>query len=82
LKFQHWRCIGCGVCIAKCDKQALRLAPRSKRAPVPKNYGQMIVDSVSQLAGVQKYTTHSIGPRFTNMLGDWIQRGMTRKMRT
>ena len=40
--------------------QALRLVPRPKRVPVPRNYGQVIVDSVSELAGVQKYTTHSI----------------------
>lgn len=80
LHFQSWRCIGCGVCISKCKKKALKLVPRPESPPVPKNYGQMIVDSVSQFAGIQKYTrAHSIGPRFANMIGDWIQLGMTKK---
>ncbi len=82
LKFQHWRCIGCGVCIPKCEKDALRLVPRPERKPVPRNYGQMIVDSVGQLTGLQKYQAPVIGPRFANMLGDWIQMGMTRKKRS
>ena len=78
LKLQSWRCIGCGVCIPKCKKKALKLVPRPESHPVPENYGQMIVDSVSQLAGVQTYA-YSMAPRFSHMLGNWLQDRMTKR---
>ncbi len=78
LKLQSWRCIGCGVCLSKCKKDAIKMVLRPDSFPVPENYGQMIVDSVSQLAGVQKYT-HAIGPRYTQMLGNWLQGRMSKE---
>ena len=79
LKLQHWRCLGCGVCIPKCKKQALTLVPRPKSPPLPENVGQLIVDGVSQLAGVQD-RVYSAAPRFSKMLGNFIQAGLD-KMR-
>lgn len=79
VSLQPWRCIGCGVCVSRCKENALKLVPNQGRHPVPENYGQMIVDSVSQLAGVQKYARSSIGPRFSFMLGNWLQDRMTKK---
>jgi len=78
LKFQSWRCIGCGVCIAKCKKDALRMVLRPEGRPVPENYGQMIVDGATHFAGVQKYV-HRIGPRYSQVLGNWLQGRMTKK---
>jgi hypothetical protein len=51
---------------------------RPESLPVPENYGQMIVDGVSYFAGVQKYV-HRIGPRYSQMLGNWLQGRMTKK---
>ena len=78
LKLQSWRCIGCGVCISKCKKDALRMVLRPDTLPVPENYGQMIVDGVTHFAGVQKYVRR-IGPRYSHMLGNWLQARMTKK---
>ena len=58
------------------DPQSLNRPPESY--PVPENYGQMIVDGVSHFAGVQKYV-HRIGPRYSQMLGNWLQGRMTKK---
>ena len=76
LNFQHWRCIGCGVCISHCKKDAIKMVLRTDNLPMPENYGQMIVDGVSQLIGIQKQT-YTVGPRFANMVGNWIQGRMT-----
>ncbi len=79
LKFQHWRCLGCGVCIPKCKKQAIKLVPRENNPPLPENIGQLIVDGVSQLVGIQD-RVYSAAPRFSKMLGNFIQLGID-KMR-
>jgi Pyruvate/2-oxoacid:ferredoxin oxidoreductase delta subunit len=78
LKLQSWRCIGCGVCISKCKKDALRMVLRPDTLPVPENYGQMLVDGVTHFAGIQKYV-HRIGPRYSQLLGNWLQGRMTKK---
>ena len=80
LKLQSWRCIGCGVCASKCKKDALKMVLRPESPPVPENYGQMLVDGASQLAGVQRYV-HTIGPRYSQMLGNWLQGRMTGRAR-
>ena len=49
---------------------------RPESLPVPENYGQMIVDGVSHLAGVQKYV-QKIGPRYSHMLGNWLHGRIT-----
>ncbi len=79
LKLHDWRCIGCGVCIGKCKKQALKLVARPNTPPVPENYGQLIVDGVSQFAGVQD-RVYAAAPRFSKMLGNFLQAGID-KMR-
>ncbi len=72
LKFRSWRCIGCGVCLSKCKKGALKMVLRPDGYPVPENYGQMIVEGISHSTGLQKYV-HAIGPRYSMMLGNWLQ---------
>ena len=39
---------------------------------------RILVDGVSHFAGVQKYV-HRIGPRYSQMLGNWLQGRMTKK---
>lgn len=42
------RCIGCGVCVPVCPKQALRLAPRPGWTEPSPTYGDMITDMMAK----------------------------------
>ena len=52
--FENTRCIGCGVCVAKCKTGALKLAPKPLALPVPENYGQMFVNIGNEWTGMER----------------------------
>jgi ferredoxin len=69
------RCIGCGVCVSRCEMDALELVLRPDNRPIPEDYGQMVLDVTTETMGIQKYTD-AIEPAFSKMLGGLVQKGL------
>ena len=78
LTFDEWRCIGCGACIAACNKNfAIKMVKRPDPPDMPANYGQLFVQMGTEYLGINKFTEHL--PGFTRFFGNRLQNMMTKK---